>query len=86
MQMKAEKTEDYQADILQTLLAQSQLVQEPPECIGQLLENGKRLLARMQYVTAKPIPELYLKLKQFLFDLEEDLTNKGIDLSLSFIT
>ncbi len=74
---------DYQADILQTLLAQSQLVQEPPECIGQLLENGKRLLARMQYVTAKPIPELYLKLKQFLFDLEEDLTNKGIDLSLS---
>lgn len=74
---------DYQADILQTLLAQSQMVQEPPECIGQLLEGGKRLLARMQYVTAEPIPELYTELKQLIAELEEDLTSKGVDLNRS---
>ena len=74
---------DYQADILQTLLAQSQMVQEPPECIGQLLEGGKRLLARMQFVTADPIPELYAELKQLIADLEEDLITKGIDLNQS---
>lgn len=74
---------DYQADILQTLLAQSQMVQEPPECIGQLLEGGKRLLARMQFVTAEPIPELYSELKQLIGELEEDLTSKGVDLNQS---
>ncbi|WP_301099656.1 hypothetical protein [Otariodibacter sp.] len=74
---------DYQADILQSSLSQSQIVQEPPECIGQLLESGKRLLARMRYTTAEPIPELYEKLKQFITELEGDLTAKDINLNQS---
>lgn len=30
---------DYQAEVLQEYLAQAQWVQEPPECLGQLLEG-----------------------------------------------
>ena len=71
---------DYQADILQTLLSQSQRVHEPSECIGQLLEGGKRLLARMQFVTTMPVPVLYRKLKRLIAKLEAELDTKGIDL------
>ena len=45
---------DYQADVLQQLLSQAQLVQEPPECLGQLLEGGKRLLKRMHLGRCSP--------------------------------
>jgi hypothetical protein len=71
---------DYQADILQALLAQAQLVQEPPECLGQLLEGGKRLLARMKYVSTSPVPELNQELQSLLDNLENDCKDKNIDL------
>ncbi|MCT8343174.1 hypothetical protein LG003_09975 [Photorhabdus kleinii] len=74
---------DYQADILQMLLAQAQLVQEPPECLGQLLEGGRRLLSRMCYVLTPPVPELNRELQAFLDDLEKELHDKNIDLNHS---
>jgi hypothetical protein len=74
---------DYQADILQTFLAQAQLVQEPPECLGQLLEGGRRLLARMKYVSTPPVPELNQELQSLLDNLENDCKKKNIDLSHS---
>ncbi|MGP9800492.1 hypothetical protein [Rheinheimera sp. NSM] len=72
---------DYQADVLQQLLSQAQLVQEPPECLGQLLEAGKRLLKRLQYVDTDPIPTIYESLSQLIKDLEQALEDKRIDLS-----
>lgn len=74
---------DYQADVLQKLLAQTQLVQEPPECIGQLLENGKRLLQRMQYVKSESVREINNRLKNFLDEIEQELKTKNIDLRSS---
>lgn len=71
---------DYQSDVLQQLLAQDQAVQEPPECLGQLLESGKRLLKRMQHVTTEPVLKINERLKAFLDELEEALQNKDIDL------
>ena len=68
---------DYQSDILLGLLAQAQAVQEPPECLGQLLENGKRLLRRMP----KPLSKIGERLKDFLEELEESLLDRNIDLS-----
>ncbi|MEL7141730.1 MAG: hypothetical protein AAGL08_05855, partial [Cyanobacteria bacterium J06573_11] len=68
---------DYQSDVLLGLLAQAQAVQEPPECLGQLLENGKRLLRRMP----KPLSKIGERLKDFLEELEENLLEKNIDLS-----
>ncbi|MEL7068047.1 MAG: hypothetical protein AAGN15_05245 [Cyanobacteria bacterium J06581_3] len=72
---------DYQSDVLQQLLAQDQAVQEPPECLGQLLESGKRLLKRMQYVTTEPVSRINERLKAFLDELEDALLDKNIDLS-----
>jgi len=72
---------DYQADVLQQLLSQAQLVQEPPECLGQLLEGGKRLLKRMQYVTTDPIPSIYSAFKDLVESLEKELDDKSIDLT-----
>lgn len=72
---------DYQADVLQQLLAQAQSVQEPPECLGLLLENGRRLLERMQHNKAEHVQKIYERLKTFLDDLEKELEVKNIDLS-----
>lgn len=72
---------DYQADVLQQLLSQAQLVQEPPECLGQLLEGGKRLLKRMKLVDVEPIPKIYASLSELIQDLENSLTEKKINLS-----
>lgn len=72
---------DYQSDILQSLLAQDQLVQEPPECIGQLLAGGRQLLARIKSVKSAPVPEIYQKLNALIKSLQAELTEKGIDLS-----
>lgn len=72
---------DYQADVLQQLLAQAQSVQEPPECLGQLLENGRRLLKRMQYSKAEHVQEINHRLETFLDELEKELEAKNIDLS-----
>lgn len=72
---------DYQSDVLQQMLSQAQLVQEPPECLGQLLEGGKRLLKRMQYVTTDPVPSIYSALKDLVESLEEELDDKSIDLT-----
>lgn len=72
---------DYQADVLQQLLSQAQLVQEPPECLGQLLEGGKRLLKRMQLVEQAPVPAICDSLNQIIEDLETELDKKALDLS-----
>ena len=74
---------DYQADVLQQLLSQSQLVHEPPECLGQLLDGGRRLLSRMQHVETEPVPEINRRLKQLLDALEKELKERNIDLSES---
>lgn len=74
---------DYQADVLQQSLAQSQIIQEPPECVGQLLEVGKRLLARIEHVKNPVVPDLHLKLQQLLENLEEELIDNSIDLQHS---
>lgn len=74
---------DYQADVLQESLAQSQIVQEPPECIGQLLEGGKRLLARIEHVKNPIIPYLHSELMKLLDNLEQELMDKSIDLQYS---
>lgn len=74
---------DYQADILQKLLSQSQWVQEPPECIGLLLENGGRVLARLKLSNKPEVLALYAQLKQLLDQLTQDLADKGIDLKRS---
>lgn len=72
---------DYQSDLLQQLLAQDQAIQEPPECLGQLLEVGKRLLKRMQYVRTEPVLGINKRLRDFLKELEQALQDKNIDLS-----
>ncbi|MEL6441485.1 MAG: hypothetical protein AAFQ80_19810, partial [Cyanobacteria bacterium J06621_8] len=71
---------DYQADVLQQLLAQTQKIKEPPQCLGQLLDEGKRLLQRMQYVKDEPMPKITQRLQDFLTSLEEELEAKNIDL------
>lgn len=53
---------DYQAEVLQEYLAQAQWVQEPPECLGQLLDGGRRLLQRMQHVATEPAPMIRVRL------------------------
>ncbi|CAI1529863.1 Uncharacterised protein [Serratia quinivorans] len=72
---------DYQAEVLQEYLAQAQWVQEPPECLGQLLDGGRRLLQRMQYVETEPAPMIRERLKTFLDDLDEALAGKHVDLA-----
>ncbi|MEM9004593.1 MAG: hypothetical protein AAGE59_13860 [Cyanobacteria bacterium P01_F01_bin.86] len=72
---------DYQADVLQQLLSQAQLVQEPPECLGQLIDAGNRLLKRLQFVKDEPIPTIHKKLSELIEDLENALADKSIDLS-----
>lgn len=74
---------DYQADVLQQSLAQSQIIQEPPECIGQLLEVGKRLLARIEHIKNPVVPDLHSNLKQLLENLEKELMDNAIDLQHS---
>lgn len=71
---------DYQSDVLQLLLAQSQLVHEPPECLGQLLDGGRRLLKRMQFDDTGRVPEIRERLTKLLDDLEEELEENNIDL------
>ncbi len=71
---------DYQSDVLQQLLAQSQLVHEPPECLGQLLDGGRRLLKRMHFDDAGRVPEIRERLTKLLDDLEEELDENSIDL------
>lgn len=75
---------DYQAGVLLDFLAQAQAVQEPPECLGQLLENGKRLLRRMP----KPTSKISERLKELLEELERNLLDRNIDLgdARAFIT
>jgi len=72
---------DYQAEVLQEYLAQAQWVQEPPECLGQLLDGGRRLLQRMQYVETEPAPMIRERLEKFINDLDSALTEKHIDLT-----
>ncbi|PXW39059.1 hypothetical protein DFO54_1205 [Erwinia sp. AG740] len=72
---------DYQAEVLQEYLAQAQLVQEPPECLGQLLDGGRRLLQRMQYVETEPTPMIRERLETFLNDLDNALEEKHVDLT-----
>ncbi|MCM5506724.1 hypothetical protein [Vibrio sp. SCSIO 43169] len=71
---------DYQSDVLQLQLAQSQLVHEPPECLGQLLDGGRRLLKRMLFDDTGRVPEIRERLTQLLDDLEEELEENHIDL------
>lgn len=72
---------DYQADVLQQLLSQAQLVQEPPECLGQLLDGGKRLIKRMQLATEDPMPAICASLSKLIEDLETELDEKSINLT-----
>ena len=72
---------DYQADVLQQQLAQSQLVHEPPECLGQLLDGGGRLLKRMQFDDTGRVPEIRERLAKLLDSLEEDLNKNNINLN-----
>lgn len=72
---------DYQSEVLQEYLAQAQWVQEPPECLGQLLDGGRRLLQRMQYVETEPAPMIRERLEKFINDLDSALTDKHVDLT-----
>lgn len=72
---------DYQSDILQSLLAQDQLVQEPPECIGQLLVGGRHLLERIKPLKSTPASDISRQLNKLIESLQEELAEKGIDLS-----
>lgn len=72
---------DYQADVLLKLLAQSQLVQEPPQCLGQLLDEGRRLSQRLQYHSDPKIQNARNALIKFLDDLHDSLLKEGIDLN-----
>jgi len=72
---------DYQAEVLQEYLAQAQWVQEPPECLGQLLDGGRRLLQRMQHVATEPATMIRLRLAEFLENLEKTLVDKDVDLT-----
>ncbi|HCI6120911.1 hypothetical protein IT777_08620 [Klebsiella quasipneumoniae] len=72
---------DYQAEVLQEYLAQAQWVQEPPECLGQLLDGGRRLLQRMQHVATEPAPMIRVRLAEFLENLDNTLVDKDIDLT-----
>lgn len=72
---------DYQADVLQQLLAQAQSVQEPPECLGQLLENGRRFLKRNRHNKSEYVQEINHRLETFLDELENELEASNIDLS-----
>ena len=74
---------DYQADILQSLLAQAQHIQEPPEFLALLLQNGQHVLKRLQDVQTAPAPQLYQALKELVEALKRDLNTKGIDLQRS---
>ena len=71
---------DYQSDVLQQLLAQSQLVHEPPECLGQLLDGGRRLLKRMLFDEDGRVPEIRERLTKLLDDLEDELKENNINL------
>lgn len=72
---------DYQAEVLQEYLAQAQWVQEPPECLGQLLDGGRRLLQRMQHVATEPAPMIRVRLAEFLKNLEDTLFENKVDLT-----
>ena len=72
---------DYQAAVLQQLLAQAQSVQEPPECLGQLLENGRRFLKRSRHNKSEYAQNINHRLETFLDDLEKELEASNIDLS-----
>lgn len=72
---------DYQADILQSLLTQSQKIQELPICIALLLEKGQELVERIQYDSRTDIQNICMLLKNLLADLNQDLAAKNIDLS-----
>jgi hypothetical protein len=72
---------DYQAEVLQEYLAQAQWVQEPPECLGQLLDGGRRLLQRIQHVATEPAPMIHARLAEFLKNLEDTLVDKNVDLT-----
>lgn len=74
---------DYQADILQELLAQAQHIQEPPELLALLLREGQHVLKRLEDVKTAPGPQLYQALKELVDELKQDLTEKGIDLQRS---
>ncbi|MET4694420.1 hypothetical protein [Endozoicomonas lisbonensis] len=71
---------DYQADVLLDLLAESQLIQEPPQCLGQLLEEGRRVLCRLRYIKSPNVKTVYKNLSEILNELEEKLDEMGVDL------
>lgn len=74
---------DYQSDVLQEQLAQSQIVREPPECIGQLLYAGKRAIARITLTAEGELKDLCDTLNKELKNLESELNAHGIDLERS---
>ena len=72
---------DYQADVLQKLLSQSQLVQEPQECLKAILNGGKELLSRLERISDERPLMVQSRLSAYLANLESSLHKHNIDLS-----
>ncbi len=72
---------DYQADVLQKLLSQSQLVQEPQECLKAILNGSKDLLSRLERISDERPLMVQKQLSAYLNHLESALNQHHIDLS-----
>lgn len=74
---------DYQADVLQNLLAQNQIVREPAECLGQLFDGGKRAIKRLQSTAKGNFKSICDKIETELNNLQKELDEKDINLNRS---
>lgn len=71
---------DYQSDVLQQQLVQSQPIHEPAECLGQLIDEGPRTLKRMEEDKDEIVTAIRDKLSNLLGDLKEKLQQNHINL------
>lgn len=72
---------DYQSDVLQSMLAQSQEIQEPLEFLGQLITDGKNLVKRRKNIEGENQKKINSKLAELIEYTENILNENNIDLT-----
>lgn len=71
---------DYQASILQTLLAKPQIIREPMEFLGQIVDGAQRLLPQMY---SSDHPEV-IKVADKLADIQANILTKAAECGIDF--
>ncbi|GAB6091580.1 hypothetical protein [Spirochaeta dissipatitropha] len=72
---------DYQAGVIQSLLAENQLIQSPPHFLYQLLHEGKNYLNRLPSTKTDLDGRIQELLSKVIGELEKDLSERQIELS-----